>query len=215
MEGQAVLGKHNSAAVQGSRATPEVRQSESQRCRSAAWQEHGTAPLQERDRDRMQNPRPGVSPAAALPGPGADPQPHGRAQTRGHPAHVVPRRCAPRARSPVGMPSSLEPLPKPFTTSPRQKYGRCLMAPRSGAPRAHRAAAPLTAASRTGRYQRQGRKRAARSGLRSTQRSGGSCPPPRIAVPAPHAQCALPRRGTTIPAGAERGGAERAGGAGW
>lgn len=30
-------------------------------------------------------------------------------------------------RSPVGMPSSLEPLPKPFTTSPRQKYGRCLM----------------------------------------------------------------------------------------
>lgn len=39
-----------------------------------------------------------------------------------------PRDRDPAPRSPVGMPSSLEPLPKPFTTSPRQKYGRCRMA---------------------------------------------------------------------------------------
>lgn len=43
--------------------------------------------------------------------------------------HASPAaRCPAPSRSPVGTPSSLEPLPKPFTTSPRQKYGRCLMA---------------------------------------------------------------------------------------
>ena len=43
--------------------------------------------------------------------------------------HASPAaRCPAPSRSPVGTPSSLEPLPKPFTTSPRQKYGRYLTA---------------------------------------------------------------------------------------
>lgn len=59
------------------------------------------------------------------------PQPHGpaRAPTDVPLPRDRPLRFRALPRSPVGMPSCLEPRPKPRTTSPRQKYGRLFMTP--------------------------------------------------------------------------------------
>lgn len=45
---------------------------------------------------------------------------------------MAPWPHSPTTSSPVGMPSCLEPRPKPCTTCPRQKNGRLLMTPTSG-----------------------------------------------------------------------------------
>lgn len=144
-----------------------------------------------------------------------------QAAARPHPAPpppLPPRLRLPGApRLPVGMPSSLEPLPKPFTTSPRQKYGRCLMAPGESRPQlpSRRRPGPLPPARRAGRQLAPGatngrggtgRRRPALA-ARSRRQALGKRPPAlgkwtRLAATSVRRARSLPRSGVSAGGGA-------------